>query len=324
MSRIFVHGVGAVSPAGWGMAGLREVLGGERSLQPMGITRPDGRSLPSFRVPAMEKRPAWATHPRMRRSSPISQFALAAALEALGCGETPASFPGLAILVSVMGGSVQYSRRFFGEVLVDPSTASPMLFPETVFNAPASHLGAVLGTRARNDTHVADQSGFLACLATAANWLQQGIAESCLVVACEEADWTTAEAVRLFSKGTPASEGAAALVLKREPSPVELTAVSSPYPTLSRTDPKKDLDQVIRELQPEDRTAYFACGCRGTPPSLDLVVGEGLAALGGWTCVAAVDTLMRQSASSSIALAAGANLQTLGARFQLHPKEVQE
>ena len=41
--------------------------------------------------------------------------------------------------------SIRYSERFFGEVLENPATASPMLFPETVMNAPASHMAAYLG-----------------------------------------------------------------------------------------------------------------------------------------------------------------------------------
>ncbi len=55
-----------------------------------------------------------------------------------------------------------YSRRFYEEVLRDPATASPLIFPETVFNAPASHLAAFLGTTAINYTLVGDEGTFLA------------------------------------------------------------------------------------------------------------------------------------------------------------------
>ena len=52
----------------------------------------------------------------------------------------------LGIVACTMAGSVAYSRRFYEEVLREPATASPLVFPETVFNAPASHLAAYLGT----------------------------------------------------------------------------------------------------------------------------------------------------------------------------------
>jgi len=38
----------------------------------------------------------------------------------------------------------------YDETLRDPTTASPLFFPETVFNAPASHIAALLGTTAIN------------------------------------------------------------------------------------------------------------------------------------------------------------------------------
>ena len=70
-----------------------------------------------------------------------------------------------------MSGSVNYSRRFYDETLKDPATASPLVFPETVFNAPASHLAALLGTTAINYTLVGDPGTFLQGIALAADWL---------------------------------------------------------------------------------------------------------------------------------------------------------
>ncbi len=313
MSRIFVHGCGVVSPAGWGLAAFRETLERGQAPSPSKIQRPDRTELAVFRVPPPPARPAWLAQPRLRRSSPISHLAVAAAVEALGGGDRVPETPGLALVVCVQGGSVQYSRRFFAEALADPSTASPLLFPETVFNAPASHLGAVLGTSARNSTYVSDQAGFLAGLAMAADWLDRGLADATLVVACEEADWTTAEATRLFSRRSRASEGAAAVLLRREAGPVELEGISSPRPFTQGRHPAKSLAEIRRELGPAE--VAFSHGARGAEGALDPVFGDGLAASGGWTCVAAIDALLQRGAVSANALVAGSNLQALGARF---------
>lgn len=313
MNRVFVHGCGVVSPAGWGLPAFREVIDGQRTPTPTRLARPDGAGLDGLRVPPPAVRPGWLGHPRLRRSSAISHHAVAAAIEAMGGDGRPAQSPGLAIVVCVMGGSVQYSRRFFAEVLAEPSTASPLLFPETVFNAPASHLGAVLGTGARNSTHVSDQTGFVSGLAVAADWLGRDVVQSCLVVACEEADWTTAEAMRLFSSNTIPSEGAAAVFLRREPGPVELTGISSPRPYLQGRHAATELDAVRRELGAD--SSIVSHGVPGTDGSLAPLLGDGLAASGGWACVAAIDAILRGRAASASALVAGANLQAIGASF---------
>lgn len=324
--RLFVHGIGVVSPAGWGLGGFREVWDGQRSLVAVPLPHPDGRPRAVFRVPPPAVRPPWALHPRMRRASAISQFALGAALEALGDGDSPRAHPGLAILMGVMGGGVNYSQRFFGEVLAQPATASPMLFPETVFNAPASHLGAVLGTRARNDTYVSDPSGMITALAAAAGWLADGIADACLVAACEEADWTTAGAIGHFPRPAIPSEGAAALVLRREPGPVELIAVSSSFPRTRGHDRSRDVEAVLRELGADPGNPdgldpqVVVAGLPGAAGCVEARLGDGLAATGGWACVAAIDALLRGTARSSVALLAGGNFQTVGCAFRAVPE----
>src|SRR6266568_1887131 len=148
---IFVHGIGAVSPAGWGMLPLREALAKGEPLQVNELARPGWtRSLRVRPVPPPSPRPDFLTHARLRRTSPITQYAVAAALEALGNDAARVSGGSLrlGIIFCVMTGCVNYSRRFYDETLKDPATASPLVFPETVFNAPASHLAALLGTTA--------------------------------------------------------------------------------------------------------------------------------------------------------------------------------
>jgi hypothetical protein len=165
----------------------------------------------------------------MRRSAAISQFAMGAAAEALG-GSTGGL---LGIVYCTTCGCVNYSRRFYDEVLRDPTVASPLLFPETVFNAPASHLSAVLGTAAANYTLVGDTGVFLHGLALAAGWLEAGRVERCLVVAAEEVDWIIADALRHFRKSATLTEGAGAVLLTRERTAdtfAELECVTDPEP----------------------------------------------------------------------------------------------
>jgi 3-oxoacyl-(acyl-carrier-protein) synthase len=163
MSRIFVDGIGAVSPAGWGVAALRDALEKNAPLPVQPMARP-GWEKPLFvrPVPPPAARPAFFAHPRLRRANAITQFTIGAALEALG--ETASLVQSgavrLGIVVGVMSGGVNYSRRFYEEIIRDPATASPLIFSETVFNASASHLAAFLNSNAICYTLVGDDGTF--------------------------------------------------------------------------------------------------------------------------------------------------------------------
>lgn len=329
MSRIFVHGAGAVSPGGWGVAALREALARPELIQTDELPRPGGTPLPLRRVPAPTPRPAFLTHPRLRRTSPVSQFCVAAALEALGddAAKVASGELTLGLVCTVMNGGVRYSRRFYEETLRDPSTASPLIFPETVFNAPASHLATVLGSTGPNYTLVGDQSGFAQGIVAAAEWLEHSPdLDACLIVATEEADWLTAAALELFRGKAPAAEGAGALLLKRTPASVELIAVTDAFPYLARRSRHAAVTALRAQLP-----AGTADDCLLLTDSLaagggwadwpgerfDVVpaLGEGFAASGAWACAAAVDSLQSRARGRAICPVLGANHQAMGAAF---------
>lgn len=218
MSGIVIQGVGAVSPAGWAAADLVRAVNDGVPLPTALLERPgQAKSLVVRRVPAPPAQQAWQRHPRLRRVSPIARHAAAAAIEALGAdaARVAAGELRLGIVYCVMAGCVNYSSRFYQEVMVDPATASPLVFPETVFNAPASHLAALLGTTAINYTQVGDDTAFVTGLATAAGWLTESRVDGCLVIGSEETDWLIADAMRLFAREAVLAEGAGAVYLRR-------------------------------------------------------------------------------------------------------------
>jgi 3-oxoacyl-(acyl-carrier-protein) synthase len=139
-------------------------------------------STPVLRVPA-----EGATTPkfaRLRRTSPISKLAAAAAVEALGEERLAAIAAGtlrVGVIFTLTNGCVNYSNRFFAEALADPAMASPILFPETVFNAPSSHLSAMIGSVSPNDTLIGDSSGFFTGIDLAVEWIERGDVDGCLV-----------------------------------------------------------------------------------------------------------------------------------------------
>ena len=117
------------------------------------------QTYPVFRVPpeAIAKAPA---HPRLRRSSAISRFAVVAGLAALEDAQVKldaAAAERTALIFAISNGGVIYTKRFYHEIVESGAqAASPLLFPETVFNAPASHLAAILGITGASYTLVGD------------------------------------------------------------------------------------------------------------------------------------------------------------------------
>ncbi len=335
---IYVDGLGVVSPAGWGLPTFSTALQSGHPVPAVPMARPGwDKPMQVRRVPPPSPRPAFLTHPRLRRTSPICHFAVAAAMEALGtrAPEFTTASKRLGIVYCAMSGCVNYSRRFYAETLTDPVTASPLVFPETVFNAPASHLAAVLGTSAINYTLVGDPGTFLQGLALAADWLVNDRVDGCLVVGAEELDWITADAFRHFSRGVVMSEGAGALFLSRNTTRVDsirLESITNSHLYASGNTPKKAMQNVRAEL-PAPGSTLVLCdstqglqhldaaeleawqdwtGSRCSPKAF---LGEGLMAGAAWQCVAAVDSMTRGQSRSALVSVAGCNQQAIGASF---------
>jgi len=214
---IHVRGVGAVSAAGWSAGDLLRAVRVEKSLPAINCARPgDGRPWPCpvRPVPSLPSDKA-ARHPRLRRASAITRYSLAAALEALtDAGSPPATPPeGLGIIFVMMNGCVNHTGRFYSEVLQNPAQASPLIFPETVFNAPASHVASFLGIDGAVSTLVGGSNVVMEALDMAAFWIRSGTVAECLVIAAEESDWLSAEALTYYHPKLIATEGAGALLL---------------------------------------------------------------------------------------------------------------
>ena len=122
MKNIFVHGIGAVSPAGWGVESLGQSLRAEKFIETKPLARPGWEfPLQMRQVPPPSSRPGFLTHARLRRTSPITQFGVAAGMEALGedASLVASGRLRLGIVQCVMSGCINYSRRFYDETLRD-------------------------------------------------------------------------------------------------------------------------------------------------------------------------------------------------------------
>src|SRR5258708_637976 len=231
MSRVFLSGLGAVSPAGWNVAALREALDRGQPLPAQNLERPGWEKPLRVRVvPSPATRPEFLAHPRLRRSSPITHYVAATALEALGTLRANPEGPGrLGVVVCLQAGCVNYSCRFLDETLKHPATASPLLFPETVYAAPASHIAALLGNVSLAYSLVGDPASFLRGVALGADWLTEDRVDACLIIGAEETNWILADALWHLDRTAVITGGAGALCLSCHPrfsAGVELAAIT--------------------------------------------------------------------------------------------------
>lgn len=160
--------------------------------------------------------------PRLRRSGAVSLLACAAAKRALAAAP-PFDPQRCGIVFATANGAAAYTRRFYTGVVAD-GTGSPVLFPETVYNAPASHVAALAGVDGHVLTLIGDATASTDALLLASQWIGQGLVDTCLVVAAEELDeliwegyhrWGLVKSVASVKGGAVLAEGAVALLVGR-------------------------------------------------------------------------------------------------------------
>lgn len=336
MNRVFVNGIGAVSPVGWTVEALRNAVNNGQVPANACVQRPGwSQPLACRRVPPPNPSPAVFAHPRLRRTTPITSFAASAALQAIADAKADPKTERIGIILCVLAGCVQFTRRFYHEAWTNPATASPLVFAETVFNAPSSHVAAVLPSSSINYTLLGDTSGYLEGVALVTDWLEKDLVDGCLVIGAEEIDWPILDAFHLFAPRVVCSEGAGALYVSNRASAVELTAITEPHIFANRLQ-KGDANKAVRaDLSRRLSTKPLLCDSQvgiknydasenavwrdwsHTRLSPKTILGEGMMAGSAWQCVAAVDALRQSETNSALVSISGCLQQAIGASFAL-------
>jgi 3-oxoacyl-(acyl-carrier-protein) synthase len=296
------------------------------------------------RVPANTPFPA---HPRLRRASAISRFAAAAGLAALAQLKPALSLDRIALIFAVSNGGVIYTRRFYSEIVTSGAqAASPLLFPETVFNAPASHLAAILGINGASYTVVGDGAVGVLALKLAEDLLASDDLDFCLVVGAEEIDPLVCEAYRQWrflrnpdkpdaGRGMIMSEGAGALLLERSnDGGIEIEQITPGANFFRRSEVLARLKGVIAQFENGigfsvgsangtfiDRAERAALGNELPVYSPKIALGESVGVSVFWQLIAGAQALKTGTLpgglelpanSRALVLACGLNQQTGG------------
>jgi 3-oxoacyl-(acyl-carrier-protein) synthase len=256
-----IAGMSWVTPLGSDIHDVwRRLLAGETAPVEVLQNERNGARYLVRRVPSTTSFPS---HPRLRRASAISRFAAAAGLTALGQFKEPLLLDRIALVFAISNGGVIYTRRFYADIVNSGSqSASPLLFPETVFNAPASHLAAILGITGASYTVVGDGAVGIFALKMAEDLILSAEVDACLVVAAEEIDSLVCEAYRQWrllrdpakaesGRGMIMSEGAAALLLKRSNGGIEIDRIVPGANFFRRSEASARLGSVVARLKNE-------------------------------------------------------------------------
>jgi 3-oxoacyl-(acyl-carrier-protein) synthase len=261
-----IAGMGWVTPLGNGVDAVWEqLLDGHEACAEKMSEQFGNRSYIAFRVheSALGR---LVSHPRLRRASAISRFAAAAGLEALqaaGVKVEPQNAERMALVFAISNGGVIYTRRFYGDIVeTGAQSARPLLFPETVFNAPASHLAAILGITGSTYTLVGDSAVGLLAIRMAEDLMTNEELEYCLVVGAEEVDWLLCDAYRRWrllrlappvepfnktARGMILSEGAGAILLSRT-GPIMIAQTDAGAHYRKRTETEEILSRILSNL----------------------------------------------------------------------------
>jgi hypothetical protein len=292
-----IAAAGAVTPGGPGYAALERAESWPVVRQP--AVEGDAVDYAAMRCaerdPELER---WRVEPRLRRSSAITLHLTAAMDQCLaGVPREERGRVGVAGVFFV--GCLSYSIRFYREAMRQGRRfASPILFPETVFNSPMSHAAATLGIGGPVYSQIGDTSAWVAALRTAAVWLATGAAERVVVVAAEEFDALAVEGVRTArllggAGGLTLAEGAGAVLLDGEPGGVRVTGLSPGYRYRTRGEARDAAVRCLGALPdgPRMRTArarWLRGVERGLPQGVEGPAGPRCEA---WSVSAAWDTV---------------------------------
>ena len=285
-----IAGMGWVTPLGRGIDLVwdRLIRGDEALAQPISDSVSD-KTYSAFRVPPDALKDL-LPHPRLRRASAISRFAAAAGLDALTDARSTIGeidVQRMALVFAVSNGGVIYTKRFYHNVVESGAqSASPLLFPETVFNAPASHLAAILGIEGASYTLVGDGAVGVLAIKMASDLLDNEALDCCLVVGAEEADWLLCDAYhkwRLLKSEPPIepfhqppggmilSEGAGAVLLARQGA-VQIDAIDLGGNFPRRREAKEIVRRILHDLA--DEHACIVASANGT--FIDLAEQEAI------------------------------------------------
>ncbi len=215
--KVYVAGLGQISPVGQGMASLKSAL--------------QTRSIPEvYKVPEVNM-PNTLPESVKRRMSRISKMFFASVSEAIEDSKINLRGPGTGLVIGSafcsLDLAIALERKY---ILEGPPGVSPTLFAGSVQNSVASHLSISFGIEGPCSTVVSMERTTEGALRLAYDWITQSVVDHVIVAVGDEvSEFHTYAGPR---GNLPLGEGVAAFVLShtgtREFHPSQLRELGSP------------------------------------------------------------------------------------------------
>jgi 3-oxoacyl-[acyl-carrier-protein] synthase II len=189
---ILVTGLGTVGPYGSGDESLRRVLASGEPPIPAELDGSAGYHVSRAVRQALLVDPAllreWLSPGEARRMSPPSKLAVSASRMALrNAGLEGSADEGMGVTLATAFGPTSYSEGLLRQILLEgPEAASPLLFTESVANAPAAQIAILAKARGPSVTICQREAGALMAVGQAASDVASGRASRALAGMVDE------------------------------------------------------------------------------------------------------------------------------------------
>ncbi|MBI5026559.1 MAG: beta-ketoacyl synthase chain length factor [Nitrospirae bacterium] len=221
MGRIVFTGIGVVSPIGTGKeqfcrAVINNYSGIRRIRKIPSQVDSVGGEIEDFDCDQ------YINDRRFRRAAEISKYALVAAKLAIEDTGNTVNGEKAAMVMGITHGALNYTQEFHRAIIKnDIDAISPILFSDSVFNAPAGNASICFGIKGPVHTIVGGSDVTIKAIMLGSRMLANGSADKVIIVSAEELNELS---FFCYSrKGIGAlSEGAGAIVMEKEDSVKEL------------------------------------------------------------------------------------------------------
>lgn len=182
---------------------------------------------------------------KFRRASEISKYALVAAKIAAG---DAVNTERTALIMGITHGALNYTQEFHRSIVKD-GAASPILFSDSVLNAPAGNVSIYFGIKGPVHTIVGGPNVAIKSIMLGSKMLVNGSADKVIVISAEEINELSFSYYSRKGIGI-LSEGAGAIVIEKEDSVKELpycyiSGISSRYNPSDSDSLKKVIDNAL-------------------------------------------------------------------------------
>jgi len=187
---IVITGLGMASPAGFGSQALWDALVEKRTcFTPAAAPLPKGNGRLCAAIDGID---AFLDDRRWRRAAEISKYSIAAirlALADAGLDAAAWNNRETGLVTAVTHGAIRFTREFHEAIIREgPAAASPMLFSDSVLNAPAGNASIAFNVRGPAHTVSGDMGAGTLAISTAIKSIRHSGLKLCLAGGAEELD----------------------------------------------------------------------------------------------------------------------------------------